>query len=53
VRAMLLRSPIKVSPLPNLSFRNVPDANVVQRTRVPFACHDDLLPLVESKKKKT
>src|SRR5688500_19075060 len=51
---LLLRSPIKVSPIHRqLSLRNVSDDDVVGRTRVPFACHDDLLLSVESKKKKT
>src|SRR5574341_404055 len=50
VRMRLLRSPINVL-LRNhdLGFRDVADANVVGETRVPFACHDDLLLLVESK----
>src|SRR5688572_16206273 len=48
----LLRSPINVSPRESryLSFRNVPDDDVVGGTRVPNACHDDLLLSVESKR---
>jgi hypothetical protein len=55
VRAMLLlRSPIKILlASQNLSFGNVPDANFVRGTRVPVACHHDLLLVVESKSKKT
>jgi hypothetical protein len=55
LRAMLLlRSPIKVLLAESeLSFRNVPNDNVVGRARVPHACHDDLLLLVESKRQKT
>src|SRR6266581_3749951 len=34
----------------DLGLRNVPNADVVHRARVPFACHDDLLPLGENKK---
>src|SRR5687768_6566114 len=51
---LLLRSPIKVSLSHDpLSLRNVAHDDLVGPTRVPFACHDDLLLLVESKKKKT
>jgi hypothetical protein len=53
VRMMLLRSPIRVSPDQELGFWNVADANGVGRTRVPLACHDDLLLRAESKRKKT
>src|SRR5688572_18198031 len=54
VLTKLLRSPIKVSPRDHeLSFGNVTYDDVVGGTRVPFACHDDLLLRVESKKKKT
>src|ERR1044072_5733319 len=54
LRAMLLRSPIKVLLGVELSFRNVPDRNfVAQHQASPRASHDDLLLFAESKRKKT
>src|SRR5580765_4383243 len=54
LRAMLLRSPIKVLLGVELSFRNVPNLDLVSHDLTSLgASHDDLLFLAESKRKKT